>query len=122
MAVKGVFTSDQGIVGDRKGDFASALLQIMPNGSAPLLALSSGMESQNASDTVITWFEENHLSGRINLINDAALTTTIIVDDAGFVVVGAFYLIGINRRTCFCHRSCGNYAYRGTRFWRNNRY
>ena len=71
MAVKGVFASDQGIQGDRKGDFAAALLQVNPTGTAPLLALSSGMESADAADTVVIWFEENHISGRINLTNNA---------------------------------------------------
>ncbi len=92
MAVKGVFASDQGIQGDRKGDFAAALLQVNPTGSAPLLALSSGMESADAADTVVTWFEENHISGRINLTNNAGTATSIVVDDASFTVAGAIYL------------------------------
>lgn len=93
MAVKGVFTSDAGIVGDRKGDFASALLQIDPTGSAPLFALTSGMESADATDTVITWFEENKISGRINVTNNAGTGTSLIVDDASFVVGGEMFLV-----------------------------
>ncbi len=93
MAVKGVFTSDAGIVGDRKGDFAAALLQIDPTGSAPLFALTSGMESADATDTVITWFEENKISGRINVTNNATTGTTLTVDDASFVVGGEIFLI-----------------------------
>lgn len=93
MAVKGVFASNQNIVGSRKGDFASALLQTQPDGSAPLLALSSGMPSRDAMDTVITWFEENHLSGRINITNNAGTGATVTVDDASQVVAGQLYLI-----------------------------
>ena len=93
MAVKGVFASDSGMVGDRKGDFASALLEVQPTGSAPLLALSSGMESADASDTVVTWFEENHLSGRISVTNNAGTGTSMIVDDATFVVAGTIFLV-----------------------------
>ena len=93
MAVKGVFASDQNIVGSRKGDFASGILMTMPTGSAPLLALSSGMESADASDTVVTWFEENHLSGRINITNNAGTGTSVVVDDATQVVAGLVYLI-----------------------------
>jgi len=93
MAVKGVFASDQGIQGDRKGDFASALLRIDPTGSAPLFALSSGMESADAADTVVTWFEENHISGRINITNNAGTGTSIIVDDVSHVVAGQVFLI-----------------------------
>ena len=67
MSVKGVFASDNNIPGSRKGDFASGILMTMPTGSAPLFALSSGMQSAGAMDTVVTWFEENHLSGRISI-------------------------------------------------------
>ncbi len=80
MSVKGVFASDSGIVGDRKGDFASGLLRTQPTGTAALLALTAGMESVDASDTVITWFEENHNSGRINATNNAGTGTSVIVD------------------------------------------
>lgn len=88
MAVQGVFASDQNIAGSRKGDFASALLQTAPTGSAPLLALTSGMQSADASDTVITWFEENHLSGRTTITNNAATGTAIVVSDATGIVAG----------------------------------
>jgi len=101
MAVKGVFASNQNIVGTRRGDFASALLQTTPDGSAPFLALSSGMPSRDAMDTIITWFEENHLSGRINLTNNAGTGTSIVVDDASQVVAGQVYLI----------ESTGEYVY-----------
>ncbi len=93
MSVKGVFASDQNIAGSRKGDFASGILMTMPTGSAPLLALSSGMESIDATDTVVTWFEENHLSGRINITNNAGTGTTINVDDQSQVTAGLVYLI-----------------------------
>jgi len=88
MAVKGVFASDQNITGTRKGDFASALLQTMPTGTAPLLALSSGMQSADAQDTVVTWFEENHISGRINVTNNADVTTAFDVDDSSGIIPG----------------------------------
>jgi hypothetical protein len=95
MAVKGVFASDQNIQGTRRGDFASALLQTAPTGSAPLLALSSGMQSKDAIDTVITWFEENHLAGRVSVTNNAGTGTTLTVSaaDATQIVAGNFYLV-----------------------------
>jgi len=93
MAVKGVFTSDAGIVGDRKGDFTSGLLQTMPTGMVQFLALSSGMESADAQDTIVTWFEENHISGRVNVTNDATTGTTFTVDDNTIVVAGQVYLV-----------------------------
>lgn len=101
MAVKGVFASHQNIVGARKGDFASGLLQTQPTGSAPLLALSSGMSSRDAMDTVATWFEENHLTGRINVTNNAASGTTFTVSDATQVVAGMIFYV----------ESTGEYVY-----------
>ena len=71
MAVKGVFASDQNIAGTPKGDFASAILQVHPTGSAPLLALSSGMNSSDVKSVVTTWFEENHLAGYLTVTNAA---------------------------------------------------
>lgn len=108
MAVKGVFASDQGIQGDRKGDFASALLQVHPTGTAPLLALSSGMESSGAADTVITWFEENHISGRINLTNNAGTNTSIIVDDVSIVVPGAIFILEASGEYVFVQSISGS--------------
>jgi len=96
MAVKGVFASDKNIQGTRKGDFASAVLQYDPTGSAPLLALSSGMPSQGAADTIITWFEENRITGRVNITTDIALTTSGTVDDASAVVAGQIYIVEAN--------------------------
>lgn len=93
MAVKGVFASHQNIVGARKGDFASGLLQTQPTGSAPLLALSSGMASRDAMDTVATWFEENHLTGNVNVTNNAVQTTTFVVDDATQVIAGQIFYV-----------------------------
>lgn len=91
--VPGVFTSDQGIVGTRRGDFASAILQAMPDGSAPLLALSSGMPRENATDVIITWFEEQFQTGRVQATNNAGTGVTITVDDASGVFAGQIYLV-----------------------------
>jgi hypothetical protein len=96
MAVKGVFASDQNIQGTRRQDFASTILQIMPTGSAPLLALSSGMQSKDASDTVVTWFEENHLAGRFTVsgaVASSTSATSVLVLDASFAVAGCVLLV-----------------------------
>jgi hypothetical protein len=87
MAIRGVFASDAGIVGDPIGDFASSLLQEVPTGTAPLFALSSGMPSRAATDVVVNWFEENHLSGRTTTSGAVASTTTTTIP----VVDGSSY-------------------------------
>lgn len=93
MAVKGVFASDQNIAGTQQNSFASAILQVYPTGSAPLLALSAGMPSSDEKSVVTTWFEENHLSGYINVTNNATTGTTLTVDDVSQIVAGAVNLI-----------------------------
>ena len=108
MAIKVIYTSDAGIVSDRKCDFAGALLRNWPTGTAQLLALSSGMSSKDASDTVVTWFEENHLSGRVNITNNAASGTSFIVDDANQTVVGAVLLVEESGEYVFVTAVAGN--------------
>lgn len=110
MAVKGVFASDQGITGSRKGDFASGILQIYPNGSAPMFALTAGMESKPATDVVVTWFEENHISGRTDvngLVTDGD-GTGFILDDASSYVPGVIVLVEETGEYLFINNVVGN--------------
>lgn len=82
MAIRGVFASDQHIVGNQRGDFASALLQTHAGGSAPLFALSSGMKSSSTNgSTVVNWFEEAKIIGRTAVVSGGT-TTTLTVEDA----------------------------------------
>lgn len=90
--IQGIFMSNQGIVGDRVGDFASAVLQIAPTGTALLLALTSGMGKSGANDTVFHWFEDSHQPGRA-AITAGGTTTTIDVDDASQYVPNQILLI-----------------------------
>lgn len=81
--IRGVFASHMGIVGDRVGDLASRVLTTMPGGSAPLLALSSGMKSEKAVDTSFGWIEDTWMEGNTQAngaINSSA--TTLVVDDS----------------------------------------
>lgn len=98
MAVAGIFASDANIPGSRRGDFAAGILQTMPTGSAPLLALTSGMASADARDTVVTWFEENHIGGReaVTSVNGDGDAAVIDVADASHYVTGT---ILINQNT-----------------------
>ena len=95
MSVRGIFTSDAGIEGTRRRDFASALLMIMPQGTAPLLALTSGMMNSQAKDTITTWFEENYLSGRVTCsMNMLAGSTELSgISDIGQMVVGQILMV-----------------------------
>lgn len=108
MAVKGVFNSDSNIPGSRKGDFASAILQMFPTGSATLFALTSGMASADAVDPVITWFEESHISGRLSITASAGLSTSLVVDDASSYTANTVALIEESGEMVFINSISGN--------------
>lgn len=83
--IQGIFASNQGIIGDRAGDFASAILQINPTGSALMLALSSGMGKAPAKDTIFNWFEDVHQSGRVATVSGTTATTVVVADGTCFI-------------------------------------
>jgi len=89
MAIRGVFTSHAGLIGERGTDLSARVLMVGPGGMAPLLALSSGMQSERAPQTSFSWIEDEHLSGNQTVVtggNSAA--TQIVMDDAGIWTVG----------------------------------
>lgn len=93
MAVRGIFTSHSNIVGDRVGDFAARVLMYMPQGSAPLLALSSGMQKKPARDQAFSWIEDDHISGATEAAETVnAAATDFDVDDANLWVPNTILL------------------------------
>lgn len=83
--ISGIFASNQGIVGERAGDFASAILQINPTGSALMLALSSGMGKESAADTIFNWFEDVHQAGRSTVVSGGTATTVVVDDGSRYI-------------------------------------
>lgn len=90
--IQGIFMSNSSIVGDRVGDFSSAILQINPTGTALLLALSSGMSRESAADTVFNWFEDAHQAGRTATASGGT-TTSVGVADGSMYVPGQVLLV-----------------------------
>lgn len=90
--IQGIFASNQGIIGDRVGDFASAVLRIDPTGTALMLAMSSGMGKASAQDTIFHWFEDSHQSGRTTTASGGT-TTTVVVGDGSIYVPGQILLV-----------------------------
>lgn len=87
MSIRGIFASHSGIVGERVGDLASRVLMTGFTGTAPLLALSSGMPSENTSDTAFAWTEDSHISGNtVATATSTAVATTITVEDTNIWV------------------------------------
>lgn len=93
--IQGIFASNNGIVGDRVGDFSSTILRMQPTGTSLLLALSSGMNKAGAGDTVFTWFEDSHQSGRTNIVSGdgAGLGPNLTVGDGSYYVPGSVAMI-----------------------------
>ena len=110
MAVKGIFASDAGIQGDKKGDFASGLLQTEAAGMAPLFALTAGMDSADAGDTTVTWFEENVNTGRVNITNNAAAGVTLVVDNDTMIKVNDIFMVEANGEFVFVTAIAGTSA------------
>jgi hypothetical protein len=82
MSIRGIFASHSGIVGERVGDLASRVLMLGYTGTAPLLALSSGMPKEPASDTQFSWVEDSHISGNTEATAAAAAgATQLTVED-----------------------------------------
>lgn len=107
MAVQGIFSSNQGIVGDRQGDFASGILQIYPTGTAPLLAISSGMQKEGVADVIFNWTEDSHISGR-QPIASGGTTTTVVVGDGSMYVPGSVLLVEETGEYMLVTASAGN--------------
>lgn len=108
--IRGIFSSHSGLPGDRIQDLSSRVLTLGYTGTAPLLALSSGMPKEPAGDTAYTWVEDSHVSGMAT--STAAVNTVatgITVDDSNIWVentvimnqnTGEYMLItGINSDT-----------------------
>lgn len=84
MAIRGIFTSHSGLIGERQTDLSARVLMIGTGGMAPLLAISAGMPTESAPNTSFAWIEDEHISGNQEVVtggNSAAVS--IIVDDAG---------------------------------------
>lgn len=92
MAIQGIFASNQGIVGDRTGDFAYAMLRVNPTGSSLFLAMTAGMKKEEAGDTVFHWYEDSHVSGRSQVVSGGT-TTTVVVADGSFYVPGTVLMV-----------------------------
>jgi hypothetical protein len=81
----GYLRVESGVVGDRAGDFASAILQIAPTGTALVLALSSGMGKESAQDTIFHWFEDSHQAGRTTIASGGTTNTLNVGDGSQYV-------------------------------------
>lgn len=107
MAIKGIFASHQHIVGERTGDFQSAVLQYFPTGQAAFTAISSGIPDEGAGDTTFHWNEDAHISGRQECVS-GGLTNTIVVEDGSFYIPNQLLLVEQTGEILFVQGAAGN--------------
>lgn len=107
MSVQGIFTSNQGIVGERVGDFASAMLMLEPTGNAPLLGLTSGMPKESAADVTFHWNEDGHEAGRQAIVSGGT-TTSVVVADGSFYVPNTILQVEETGEHIFVVSAVGN--------------
>ena len=95
MAVRGIFYSNSSIIGDRQPTLSGRVLMNEIAGSAPLLALSSGMPESKISDTGWSWIEDQHIAGSTTLLDAGGVNssaTTLNVADSNLWVAGSIIL------------------------------
>lgn len=84
MAIRGIFASHAGLIGERLTDLSARVLMTGPGGMAPLLALSAGMPNAPASQTSFSWIEDEHISGNQAVVTGGnTVATALVMDDAG---------------------------------------
>lgn len=105
--IQGIFSSNQGIVGERLGDFASAVLMTDPTGNAPLLGLTAGMPKESTADTTFNWFEDVHQAGRQATVSGTT-TTTVVVADGSFYTPNTVLLVEETGEHIFVTAASGN--------------
>lgn len=93
MAIKGIFTSDAGALGERPQSLSSTIYRESRGHGVPLFALSSGMETEDCDQTMVSWYEEGIMHSRvlITTIADPA-ANTFIVEDASWITENTIFL------------------------------
>lgn len=107
MALRGIFTSHQGVVGERAGEFSNAILHYYPDGQAQFFAISSGIPQVAAADTTFHWYEDSHISGRQPIVSGGT-STTIVVNDGSFYIPNQILMVEETGEYVFVTAAVGN--------------
>lgn len=110
MAVRGIFASWSGIIGDRVNNLSGKVLQKGFGGTTPLLALSSGMKEERATDTSWSWTEDSHISGNTTCPAGVAstVTGTMTVADSNLWVPNSIVMVEATGEHIFITAVTGN--------------
>lgn len=109
MSVRGIFMSNSGIAGERQNTLSGRILMNGFAGSAPLLALSSGMPEEKISDTAWSWTEDQHVSGASTTTSSYnSSATSIVVADSNLWVPNMLLLVESTGERLFVTAVAGN--------------
>lgn len=91
----GNFTQDLAVK-----DFASMILRYMPNGNAPLFALTAGMKKETATNTTHGYFSKSMIFPSIALtasLGGASTDTILTVSDTSEIIEGTILMMEATR-------------------------
>lgn len=110
MSVRGIFASHSSLPGDRRtNDFGGRLLMNGFGGTAPMLALSSGMPKEPVKNTEFSWVEDTHISGNAAAtIEYNAAATSIVVDDSNIWVPNSIVMVQVTGEQLYISAIAGN--------------
>jgi len=110
MSVRGLFASYSSLVGDRQGnDFAGRILMNGYGGTAPMLALSSGMPKESVRNTEFSWVEDAHISGStLATAGIASGVTALVVADANIWIPNSIILNQVTGEQMYITAISGN--------------
>lgn len=94
----GIFTSNSGINGERMDSFASRIYKFGYAGTAPMLALSSGMARNQLKAKIVHWFEEEEYNGHIEIVNNAGTGTTLTIKNGTVLQKSILYVESTGER------------------------
>lgn len=84
--IPGIFNSNSGINGEQVDSFSSRIYKTALVHTAPLLALSSGMQRSGLSSKIVHWFEDEDAVARVECVNNAATGTTVTIKNGQTVL------------------------------------
>lgn len=96
--IPGIFTSNSGINGERADSFASRIYKSGYAGTAPMLALSSGMKREKLTSKIIHWFEEEEYTGKISITNNAGTAANLTITGGAVLPKSILFVETTNER------------------------
>lgn len=108
--IRGIFASHSSIVGDRQPTLSARVLKKGWGGTAPLLALSSGMKEESVSDTSWSWIEDSHISGNgtVGATSYNTTDTAIVVLDTSIWTAQSVLMVESTGEHLFVNNISGN--------------